>query len=254
MKVREIKEYLNELYPFDNKCEWDNCGLLIGDEKSTISKIGFALDLTKETLDDAILKGVNLIVTHHPVIFHAQKNFLSGNTAYDAAVRGISVISCHTCYDSAQGGVSEILAQTIGLSDIKVLETEETPHCVRIGKIAKMSAEDFAKSVSKALHTTVRYVKGDKAIESVAVCGGAGGDFIPEVISSGAQAYVTGDISHHEFLLAQDKGLTLIAAGHFETEVISMLPMMKKVASKFPETECILLKQHNPVTFVSAEE
>lgn len=254
MKVREIKEYLNELYPFNNKCEWDNCGLLIGDEESTVSKIGFALDLTRETLDDAILKGVNLIVTHHPVIFHAQKNFLSGNTAYDAAVKGISVISCHTCYDSAQGGVSEILAQTVGLSDIKVLETEEKPYCVRTGRIAEVSVVDFAKSVSKALHTTVRYVKGDKAIKSVAVCGGAGGDFIPEVISSGAQAYVTGDISHHEFLLAQGKGLTLIAAGHFETEVISMLPMLKKVASEFPDTECILLKQHNPVTFVSAEE
>lgn len=254
MKVKEIKEYLNELYPFYNKCEWDNCGLLIGDEESTVSKIGFTLDLTKETLDDAVVKGVNLIVTHHPVIFHAQKNFLSGNTAYEAAVKGISVISCHTCYDSAPGGVSEILAQTIGLSDIEILETEEKPYCVRTGRIMEVSADDFAKSVSKALNTTVRCVKGDKAIESVAVCGGAGGDFIPEVISSGVQAYVTGDISHHEFLLAQDAGLTLIAAGHFETEVISMLPMMKKVSSKFPDTECVLLKQHNPVIFVSSEE
>lgn len=254
MKVREIKDYLNELYPFENKCDWDNCGLLVGDEETEITKIGFALDLTFETLEDAKNNGVNLIVTHHPVIFHAQKSFVSGNIAYEAALSGMSVISCHTCYDSAKGGVSEILADAIGLSEIETVVTEETPYCVRIGKTDCVSPEVFALNVASALSATVRFAKGDKNITKAAVCGGAGGDFITEVASAGADAYVTGDMSHHEFLLAQELGLTVIAAGHFETEIISVLPLLERVKRQFPEAETVLLRQNNPVTFVSAEE
>ena len=254
MKVKEIKDYLNSLYPFGNKCEWDNCGLLVGNEEDEIVKIGFVLDLTKETLKYALDRSINLIVTHHPVIFTSQKTFLSGNIAFDAAVNGVSVISCHTCYDSAEGGVSDILAEKIGLSDISVFETEEKPFCVRKGITKEYSPDDFAKAVASKLDTTVRFVKGNRNIKTVAVCGGGGGDFVNEVASSGIDAYVTGDISHHQFLLAEEKGLTLIAAGHFETENISMLPLMNKVQEKFPTVCCELLCQHNPVKFISAED
>lgn len=254
MKVSDIRDFLDNIYPFSNKCEWDNCGLLIGDESKEISRIGFALDLTKEVLSDAVRNGVELIVTHHPVIFHAQKSFLAGNIAYEAAVKGTSVISCHTCYDSGVDGVSEILAKEIGLSNIKTVETEEKPYCVRIGNISEETPDSLALKVAKNLDTTVRLVSGGRKINKVAVCGGAGGDFIPEIIAAGADAYITGDISHHEFLLAHDSSLTLIAAGHFETEVISMKPLMQKVSERFVDAKCILLKQDNPVSFVSAED
>lgn len=254
MKIRDIKDWLNQRYDFSNKCEWDNCGLLIGDESDEITKIGFALDLTSETLTEAINNGVNLIITHHPVIFHSQKNFLKGSIAYEAAVNGINVISCHTCFDSAKNGVSEILAKTLGLSEITVIETSEKPYCVRMGRIDDISPEKLAKLTVGVLSTTVRFVKGDRIINKVAVCGGSGGDFIDEVYKSGCQAYVTGDIDHHEFLLAKEYGLTLIAAGHFETEVISMREMMNELVSAFSDIECILLKETNPVSFVSAEE
>ena len=254
MKIKEIKDYLNTLYPFENKCEWDNCGLLIGNEESEVRKIGFALDLTKEVLIDAEKNGVNLIITHHPVIFTAQKSFLSGNIAYEASVRGMSVICCHTCYDSANGGVSDILAEKIDLSSIKILETEEKPFCVRIGETVKTAPELFAKNVAKALGTTVRFSCGNRDIEKVAVCSGSGSDFIEEAVIAGADAFVTGDMSHHQFLLAEEKGITLIAAGHFETENIAIVPLMKKVKEKFGNTECIILSQHNPVKFISPEE
>lgn len=254
MKIKEIKNYLDELYPFENKCEWDNCGLLTGNEENEVKKIGFALDLTPEVLKDAENNGVNLIVTHHPVIFTAQKSFLSGNIAYEAAVKGMSVICCHTCYDSANGGVSDILAEKIGLSSVKILETEEKPFCVRIGETVKTTPELFAKNVAKSLGTTVRFSCGSRDIERVAVCSGSGGDFVEESVLYGADAFVTGDMSHHQFLLAEEKGITLIAAGHFETENIAIKPLMDKVKTKFSDIECILLCQHNPVKFISPEE
>ncbi len=254
MKVKEVKEYLDGLYPFSNKCEWDNCGLLIGDGENEVTSIGFALDLTRVSLKDAEEQNINLIITHHPVIFSPQKSFLSGNIAYEAAVRGISVISCHTCYDSADGGVSDILAEKIGLKNIKVLETEEKPFCVRTGEISPVSPEAFAFSVSSALSAFVRFTRGNRDIKKVAVCGGGGGDFMEEVILSGADAYVTGDISHHQFLTAAENGLTLIAAGHYETENISMLPLRNKVSEKFPKVKCVMLFSENPVSFIMPEE
>lgn len=254
MKVRDVRDFLNKLYPFSNSCQWDNCGLLVGDEDKDVKRIGFALDLTSQVLKEAISINADLVITHHPVIFEAEKRFLKGNVAYEAAVNQISVISCHTCYDSAEGGVSDILAERIGLSGVEVLETQEKPCCVRVGKICKTAPEKLAKNVSEALKANVRFVNGGSDIETVAVCGGAGGDFIKEVYSYGADAYVTGDIDHHEFLLAEELGITLVAAGHFETENICVAKLLSDVSAAFPESECILLHQKNPVTYISAEE
>lgn len=249
-KVKDILEYLDEIAPFDNKCDWDNCGLLIGDISAEVKKIGFTLDLTPSVLERAIENGVDLIVTHHPAIFRAQKNFLKGDLAFETAKSGISVISSHTCYDCAKGGVSDVLAETIGLHNITEVETEEKPSCVRMGECEECSPSYLAKTVATKLSTTVRLAKGNRNIKKVAVCGGGGGDFIFDAIKAGADAYVTGDLSHHHFLLAEQTGLTVIAAGHFETENPAVFPLMNRVCEKFSDTSGIYLKEENPVEFI----
>ena len=253
-KVTDVLNFLDGEIPFKNKYEWDNCGLLIGDENAEINKIGFTLDLTKRTLQTAIRNGVNLIITHHPAIFHPQKNFLKGNVIFEAAVNNISVISSHTCYDSAKGGVSEILAERIGLKDIRIVETEEKPYCVRIGKIDAVSPGEFAQIVAERLDTTVRFTEGKNLIKTVAVCSGSGGDFVSDALKAGADAYVTGDISHHHFLIGEETGLTIIGAGHFETENIAMKPLMQRINNKFGDIETMELSQKNPVVYVSPKE
>lgn len=250
IKVKDIAEYLNELAPFDNKCDWDNCGLLIGEAEAETNKMGFTLDLTPSVLENAKKNGVDLIITHHPVIFRAQKNFLKGDVAFETAKAGISVISCHTCYDCAENGVSDVLAETLGLKDITEVETEENPSCVRMGKTDKCTPLQLAEKVSDVLGTTVRLARGKKDIKTVAVCGGAGGDFIFDAVKAGADAYVTGDLSHHHFLLAEQIGLTVIGAGHFETENPAVFPLMNKVCAKFSEIIGIYLGEENPVEFI----
>ena len=111
--VKDVSDYINTFAPYETQCEWDNCGLLIGDRDKEVNKIGFALDLTEETLDAAVKNNADLIITHHPVIFKAQKTYLKGNIAFDTALKGISVISAHTCYDCADGGVNEMQLQMI---------------------------------------------------------------------------------------------------------------------------------------------
>lgn len=251
IKVKDIYNYINKISPYNTKCEWDNCGLLVGDMDKEINKIGFCLDATIETLSDAIRNKVDLIVTHHPVIFKAQKNFLSGNIAFEAAKNGISIISAHTCFDCAQGGVNDVLCELLDIKNPTGVPSEECAvPMARIGDIEEMTSTDFAKHVAKKLGTVCRVVNCENKIKKAAVCGGAGMDFLKDVIAMGADAYVTGDISHHEMLDSKNLGVTVIAAGHFETENPSIAALKKMISDEFSEAETMLLKQSNPVEFI----
>ncbi|MGN1442798.1 MAG: Nif3-like dinuclear metal center hexameric protein [Acutalibacteraceae bacterium] len=249
--VKNISDYVDSLAPFDTKCDWDNCGILVGDKDREIHKIGFTLDLTPETLKNAVSEGVQLVVTHHPVIFHAQKSFISGNIAFEAAKNGIDVISAHTCFDCADGGVNDVLCEVLGLTDAQKVESAETVKpMARIGKTDTVSPKDLAALVSRKLDITVRLVDGGKNIEKVAVCGGAGMCFLDDVLSAGADAFVTGEIKHNEMLEAKENGITVIAAGHFETEYPAMNALKNKVQERFADTECVLIRQSNPVEYI----
>lgn len=249
--VKTISDYINKIAPYETKCDWDNCGILIGDKGDEVKKIGFTLDLTSETLEEAKKSGVDLVITHHPIIFKAQKSFLRGNMAFELAKNGINAISAHTCFDCANGGVNDVLCKILGLENCSGIESKECAvPMARIGTIAEVTPETFAKIVAKKLNTTVRFVEGKAKIKNVAVCGGVGMSFIDEVIDAGADAYVTGDISHHEMLDAKEKGITVVAAGHFETEYPAMSALEKMINEKFPELETVLLFQSNPVRFI----
>ncbi len=252
--VKDISDYIDSLAPYSTKCQWDNCGILVGDENNEVHKIGFALDLTMETLNDAVENEVDMIVTHHPIIFKAQKSFLKGNMAYELAYHGISAVSAHTCFDCARGGVNDVLCELFGLTDVEKVPSEECiVPMVRIGNLRcedKLTSVQFAKLVSEKLGTTVRLVESERKIGRVAVCGGAGMDFFEDAVNMGADAYVTGDISHHEMLEAKAMGVTVIASGHFETENPAMAYLKKYIEEKFSDIETVLLKQSNPVKFI----
>lgn len=251
-KVKDISNYIDSIAPYSTKCEWDNCGILIGKPEQQVKKIGFTLDLTPETLKFAVESGIDLIVTHHPVIFHPQKSFLSGNIAFEAAQNGINVISAHTCFDCADGGVNDVLCQFLNINNPVGIHSDEcSVPMARIGSVDEVSPRDFAKFVAEKLGTTVRFIEGERPIKKVAVCGGAGMSFINEVVQSGADAYVTGDISHHEMLDAKDCKVTVIAAGHYETEYPAMTALKNIIAKKFNDIDCVVIPQSNPVEFIS---
>ncbi len=249
--VKEISDYINEIAPYAAQCEWDNCGVLVGDMCKQVKRIGFALDLTFELLNQAVVNNVDLIITHHPVIFKAQKNFLSGNVAYEAASKGVAVISAHTCFDCAEGGVNDILCNILGIKNAVGVYSEDYPVPVaRIGEIDAVSSADFALSVSKKLNTVCRVVDCSNTIKNVAVCGGSGADFLADAFNMGADAYVTGEMDHHEMLLADELGITTILAGHFETENPSMMALKEKICCKFQDIDGVVLNQKNPVKYI----
>lgn len=212
MTVQDVYDYLDSRARFATCEEWDNVGLLIGDARQTVHRILVTLDVTDGAIDAAVATGADLIVSHHPVIFSPLKQLESDSIPYRLAASGISVICAHTNLDRAADGVNDTLAALLGLSDI---HPADDGMC-RIGTLPQsVTATALARRVAETLGTAVR-VSGNGDIQTVAVCGGSGGDFIG-ALTPIADAFITGEVRHHEWLATRN--ITVIEAGHYATEV-----------------------------------
>ena len=118
MKIYELMSALEAWAPFDSAMDFDNCGLLVGDKNAETDCVLLALDLTEDVLSEAKERGAGAILTHHPLIFRAQKSFTADGLPFRAARLGISVIGCHTNLDIAPGGVNDTLISLLGLDKL----------------------------------------------------------------------------------------------------------------------------------------
>ncbi|MBQ3006197.1 MAG: Nif3-like dinuclear metal center hexameric protein [Clostridia bacterium] len=246
--VKNIYDYIDSIAPFEEQCEWDNSGLLVGNPCREISKIGVVLDITADAVRYAAANGIELIVSHHPVIFRPVKTFLEGDVSYLLAKNGISAICAHTSLDRANGGVNDVLAETLGFRNPVPLAAEGESAMIRKVIIEETEANELAMLVADRLSTGVQVADCGNRIDTVALCGGAGGDFIHAVAESGCDAYITGEAKHHEFLAAHELGVTLIAAGHFETENPVVAALAEKIADAF-DCEVEVIPQKSPVEY-----
>lgn len=250
MTVMDVVRAVDAIAPFESQMDWDNSGLLVGDPEGEVTRILVTLDATTAVIEEAARLGAEVIVTHHPVIFRGIKRLLAGDPPYEAAVRGIAVISAHTCYDMAPRGVNAALADALGLRERRPL-WEERPGAEdgrTLGLVGElpcpMSREELAAWVEEALGLRPGFVRhlpaaGPESIRRVAVCGGAGADYLADAKKLGCAAYITGDVRHHEFLAAEEMGLLLMDAGHFATENIAMPQLVAQLTEALPEAEVL---------------
>ena len=222
--VQVVTDAMNRLAPKKLAEEWDNPGLLLGSPSAEVKRIFVCLDVLDETIRRAAELDVQLIVTHHPLIFRAIKNVRFdlplGRKIFQLIENNLAVFAAHTNLDSALGGVNDVLAERLGLLDVKTFEGEELS-MARLGMLkTPMTAENFALHVKKSLHAeNVRLVNaGDFPISKVGICGGAGADFIQRAKFFGAHAFVTGDVKYHEAQAAVENKIHVVDAGHFATE------------------------------------
>lgn len=222
--VQTVADAVNRLAPKKLAEEWDNPGLLIGDPTAEVKKIFICLDVLDENISRAIELDAQLMVSHHPIIFHAIKNVRLdlplGNKIARLLQNNLSVFAAHTNLDIAAGGVNDVLAEKLGLVDVKMFGDEEFS-LGRIGTLeTPMTAADFARHVKKSLNAAnVRLVDaGDFTISKVGLCSGAGAEFIQKAKFFGAQAFVTGDVKYHEAQAAVENRIHVVDAGHFATE------------------------------------
>lgn len=224
MTVGELYKKLDELYPTSQSCPWDNDGrMVVPDGMREVKKVLCCLDVDTAVVKRAILQGVDLIVSHHPLIFRPLKALDSADPAAAKALclysAGIAVFSFHTRFDCGVNGINELLAAAFEMTGVRAWILEGLP-MGRIGELPEeMSGREFAALVKQRLGCeALRFVNPEKRVRTVALVGGSGGSYFKEAIAEGADAFLTGEASHHQLLDAGEAGLCLIAAGHDYTE------------------------------------
>ncbi len=242
-KVKDFYGYLNSIAPFETQEDWDNSGMLVGDMDAEVKKVAVVLDITHEEIKKAKAIGADLIISHHPVIFNPIKSVTKGSVPYELVASSINALCCHTPLDIADGGTNDSLAELLG---IEVTRTEDP--ILRLGTVEPTTAQELAGKIANTLNTKVRYADAGRKIEKIAICTGAGCSLIEA--AGEIDAFITGDASHHNFLDCIQAGITLIAAGHYETEIVVVPVLVKKLQAQFPDIEIIDIKQENPIKFI----
>lgn len=255
MTVQTVLDYLWTLCPISYQESWDNVGLLLGRASQPVEKVLLSLDLTGQVVDEAISRGCQLIVTHHPAIFKGEKRITDSDPMTEVDLRcmenRIAVISMHTNLDCAPGGVNDVLAALLGLRDVEVLEDGNEPGLIRAGSVTPQTLPVFAAFVKEQLHCPgLRFLDCGKPVHRVAVGGGSCFDLYELAISAGCDTFVTSDVKYHQFLSAAAKGLNLIDAGHFETENPVMFMLEAKLRASFPDIAFVMSAHRDSVQYL----
>lgn len=248
MKCQAIIDLIERLAPKRLAEDWDNPGLLVGEPGAEVAKVLICLDVSLEVVQQAIEGEAQLIVAHHPMIFkglrHVRTDLYDGRLLQKLLQHNIAVYAAHTNLDIAKGGVNDVLAARIGLERIEgfAVTNHETGDTIgRMGYLPEpMTLESFAQQVKAGLGAEhIRLVKAnDRMIRKVALCSGAGADFIGKAAFKGADAYLTADVKYHDAQRAVQHDINLIDGGHFATE----FPMVEALA-KYLQTEMAKGKQ-----------
>ena len=255
--VNEILEFIGLLAPEYMKESWDRVGLNCGHGDREVHKVLVALDPFDEVCEEAAEIGADLLVTHHALIWDPgfiTDDTLWGRRALFLIENQIAHINAHTNLDCAPGGVNDILAQTLGLQDIQVIEPvgedeDGQPYgLLRCGTLEEMPLDEFLEQVKFSLGTPVlRFARGSDSVRKVAVGGGACAGAMDQAIAAGCDTFVTADIKYNQFWDARDRGLTIIDAGHFYTENPVCTMLAAAIGEAFPEIQVVLSQKHRDV-------
>ena len=249
--VADILNFIEGIAPPYMKMDWDNCGLLCGRRNKEVRKILVALDPFRNVVQEAIDQGADLIITHHPLIFRnplmaVSDNNETGRLVLELMEHGIAAINAHTNLDLAPGGVNDVLAQTLGLQEIKIINPIDNYGLLRCGTVAEQPLSAFLSSVKTNLRCDgLRYVDAGKAVRKVAVGGGSCADEMLDALEAGCDTFVTADVKYNQFRTAFELGLNLIDAGHFHTENPTMPVLAEKLATQFPNITVEISKNHS---------
>ncbi|MCD7822552.1 MAG: Nif3-like dinuclear metal center hexameric protein [Oscillospiraceae bacterium] len=248
--VRDIYNYIDSFAPYRTQDSWDNSGLLVGDGDEPVTKALCALDASIPAILEAEKLGCQLILTHHPVIFHPLKSLDPTVPAALMFRKGIACISSHTNLDSAEYGISDMMVDKLGLKNLhKIVDINRndpvTGRVVGYGAVGEtdkeMTPDELAKLCKERFGCiAIKYVAGNRNIKTVGMISGAGGSYLGNAYEMGCDAYISGDVKQDNFIEAERLGITLIDAGHFETETIAMEYLKEVLSKKFTDVEFVV--------------
>lgn len=245
MTHRQIVSAIEETAPLRLQEEWDNSGFQIGHPDQECTGVLVCVDATEDIISEAEARGCNLVVAHHPLIFKGVRQILGRGrverVVEKAILAGVTIYSSHTSVDNAPGGVSAQMASALGLSGCEVLSPMDGnpgAGCGMVGNLSEeLSPEYLVGLVKRTFATPVARcsdpAKASRSITRVALCGGAGSDFIPAAIAAGAQAYINSDTKLNFFLDHADD-IFIIDIGHHESEKCTKQIFYRAISKKFP--------------------
>ncbi len=240
-KIGDIVEHLERFAPIALAEDWDNVGLLVGDPLWDAARVMACLTVTPTSAAEAIERGANLIVTHHPLPFHAIQsittNTTTGKLLLDLIAARVAVYSPHTAFDSAPAGINQHLAIGLGLQQIEALiptddaNDDANDSEVGSGRIGTLGEQIPLCEMTERLKTflgisTARVVGAvGQTVSRVAIACGSGGGFLSEAVAQRCDCMVTGETTFHTCLEAEAQGVALIMPGHFSSERFAMLSL-----------------------------
>lgn len=260
-----ILKILDVISPFALAEDWDNVGLLLGDPGTAVTGIVIGLDPTTALLDEALIHGANLVITHHPIIFPSIKAIRTdqptGAFIAKALSNQISTIACHTNLDVVPTGVSQALMQRLGMANNVPLSPAKSggpgTGFGQIGVLPQpLRGADFLEMLGQALALPTLAVAGGipDMVRRVAVCGGSGSDLAMAARANGADVYITAEVKHHVARWAEEAGFCIVDAGHFVTESPILEELAATLSAHFASHDIsipvfVTENQKNPFSF-----
>lgn len=227
MILRDIINSIESVAPLSYQEHWDNSGLQVGNPGTDIEAVLLTTDVTESVVAEAIARGCNLIVSHHPLLFRGLKQVCGQSPearCVETAIRhNIAIYSTHTAIDSYLHGVSGEMARLLGLSDYRILVPAAPGADYGLGVVGELAEPVAYTELLERIRTTfgaryVRYTRSNKEkVQRIAMCGGSGVEFMQAAIDAGADVYLTADCKYHEFQSALDR-IALVDIDHWASE------------------------------------
>jgi len=261
VKIKEVLSALERFAPLPLQESWDNAGLQVGLTETEVSGALLCLDVNEKIVDEAIRKGCNLIVSHHPLLFRGLKTISDltdvQRTVMKAIQKDICVISMHTNMDNAKGGVNYMMADKLGLREVqflapKTVDGVESGSGV-IGELPEAQAsDDFVLAVKKAFGVECAMCNEllRRPVRKVALCGGAGDFLLDEALKAGADAFITGEMHYHQYF-GYEQQIQICVIGHYQSEQYSAEIFRNIIEKDCPEVRtCIAETCTNPILYL----
>lgn len=258
VKVKEVIAALEQFAPLPLQEGYDNAGLQVGLTEAEVSGALLCLDITESVLQEAVQKGCNLVVAHHPLVFRPLRH-ITDDTYVERCVRyavknDIAIYAAHTNLDNAQGGVSFEMAKRLGLTGVTVLQqTQDGNGSGVVGTLpTPMTSSDFVSFVKQVFG--VKCVMANqlltRQISKVALCGGAGDFLLSEAVAQKADAFITGEMHYHSYF-GLEQQIQIAIIGHYQSERYTPNLMQQIIESAFPALPVqITTIDTNPIEYI----
>jgi dinuclear metal center YbgI/SA1388 family protein len=260
VKIKEVLSALEKFAPLPLQESWDNAGLQVGLTEAEVSGALLCLDVTEKIIDEAVARGCNLVVSHHPLLFRGLKQISNltdvQRTVMKAIKSSVAVISMHTNMDNARGGVNFKIAEKMGLSQVSFISPRLAAgvECGSgvIGTTAQpLTASDFIQQVKQTFNVACAMTNEllQRPIQRVAICGGAGDFLIDDALKAGADAFITGEMHYHQYF-GYEQRLQICVIGHYQSEQFTAEVFRDIILAHCPALPTVIAQTNtNPILY-----